>query len=141
MTRRMHDLNNQHHDRFLRCFAEHEPSVRTFVRSLLPIRADTSEVMREVVVVLWQKSGEFDAVRDFRKWAFGIARFEVLAFLRDRACDRHVYDEELFNKIADDAAESGQRHEAQREALEGCLQKSAASQPNLCSPLARKARG
>jgi len=81
----MSDLNDQHHDQFLRLFAEHEPALRTFVRSLLPSLADASEVMQEVAVVLWQKFAEFDATRDFRKWAFGVARYEALAHLRDQS--------------------------------------------------------
>jgi len=119
----MSPLNDQHHDQFLRLFTEHERSVRTFVRSLVPTRMAASEVMQEVAVVLWQKFGEFDATRDFRKWAFGVARFEVLAFLRDRARDRHVFDEELVTRLADEAATAEPRCDAQREALETCLQR------------------
>ena len=127
----MHDLNDQHHDQFLRLFAAHEPSVRTFVRSLLPSLADVSEVMQEVAVVLWQKFAEFDATRDFRKWAFGVARYQALSYLRDRARDRHVFDDELVGRLADEAAAAGPRHEAQREALETCLQKLPAQQREL----------
>ena len=119
----MSDLAAQHHDQFLRLFAAHEPALRTFVRSLLPSLADVSEVMQEVAVVLWQKFAEFDATRDFRKWAFGVARYEALAYLRDKGRDRHVFNEELVGKFADEAAEAEPRHEAQREALEACLQK------------------
>ncbi len=119
----MNDLNDQHHDQFLRLFAAHEPALRTFVRSLLPSLADVSEVMQEVAVVLWQKFAEFDATRDFRKWAFGVARYQALAYLRDRARDRHVFDDELVGRLADEAVAAGPRHEAQREALETCLQK------------------
>ncbi len=111
------------HDQFLRLFVEHEPALRTFVRSLLPARGDASEVMQEVAVVLWQKFAEFDPSRDFRKWAFGVARFEALAYRRDRARDRHLFDDELAGKLADEAAAAEQRHEAQREALETCLKK------------------
>jgi RNA polymerase sigma-70 factor (ECF subfamily) len=119
----MPDLNAPHHDQFLRLFAAHEPALRTFVRTLLPSIADVSEVMQEVAVVLWQKFAEFDATRDFRKWAFGVARYEALAYLRDKVRDRHVFNDELVGRLADDAAAAGQRHEAQREALEACLQK------------------
>ena len=118
----MPDLNT-YHDRFLRLFAEHEPALRTFVRSLLPARGDTADVMQEVAVVLWRKFAEFDATRDFRKWAFGVARYEALAFLRDRARDRHVFDDALVGRLADEAETAAPRHEAQREALETCLQK------------------
>ena len=127
----MHDLNDQHHDQFLRLFAAHEPALRTFVRSLLPSLADVSEVMQEVAVVLWQKFAEFDATRDFRKWAFGVARYQALAYLRDRARDRHVFDDELVGRLADEAVAAGPRHEAQREALETCLQKLPAHQREL----------
>lgn len=135
----MSDLNDQHHDQFLRLFAEHEPALRTFVRSLLPSRGDASEVMQAVAVVLWQKFAEFDATRDFRKWAFGVARFEVLADLRDKVRDRHVFDGELVNKLADEAVVAEPRHEAQREALETCLQKLPEPQRSLV--LAAYARG
>jgi RNA polymerase sigma-70 factor (ECF subfamily) len=119
----MPDLNDQHHDQFLRLFAEHEPALRTFVRSLMPSRGDASEVMQEVAVVLWQKFAEFDTTRDFRKWAFGVARFEALTVLRDKVRDRHLFDDELVNKLADEAAVAEQRHGTQREALDHCLQK------------------
>jgi RNA polymerase sigma-70 factor, ECF subfamily len=131
VTRAMTDLNDQQHDQFLRFFAEHEPALRTFVRSLLPSMADVSEVMQEVAVVLWQKFTEFDAARDFRKWAFGVAHFAVLAYLRDKARDRHVFSDELVGKIADEAAAAMPRHEAQREALETCLQKLPETQRTL----------
>lgn len=127
----MSDLEQQHHDKFLSLFAEHEPALRAFVRALLPSLSDASDVTQEVAVVLWQKFSEFDATRDFRKWAFGVARYEVLAFLRDRGRDRHVFSGDLVNQLADEAEESGPRHDAQREALETCLQKLPESQRSL----------
>lgn len=123
--------DDTHHHQYLRLFAEHEPALRTFVRALLPSRADASEVMQEVAVVLWQKFGEFDGTREFRRWAFGVARFEVLAFLRDRARDRHVFDEKLLMHLADEAAAAEGRHDAQREALDACLQKLTSQQRDL----------
>jgi hypothetical protein len=60
------NLNDQHHHQFLRLFAEHEPALRTYIRSLLPSRGDASEVLQEVAVVLWRKFAEFDASRATR---------------------------------------------------------------------------
>jgi RNA polymerase sigma-70 factor (ECF subfamily) len=119
----MSNFNDQHHDQFLRLYATHEPALRTFVRSLLPSLADVPEVMQEVCVVLWQKFAEFDATREFRKWAFGVARYEALAYLRDKVRDRHVFNDELVGRLADEATAAEPRHEAHREALETCLQK------------------
>jgi len=119
----MADLQDQHHEQFLRLLAEHEPALRTFVRALLPARGDVPEVMQNVVVVLWRKFGEFDATRDFRKWACGVARYEALAYRRDRARDRHVFNDELLGRLAEEAAAAAPRHETQRAALETCLEK------------------
>lgn len=139
MPPRMPQFNSQHHDQFLRLLAEHESALRTFVRSLLPSRNDASEVMQDVAVVLWKKFGEFDATRDFRKWAFGVARYEALTFLRNRGRDRHVFDDELVQKLADDTAAAEERHEAQRAALDGCLQRLPETQRELV--LAAYAKG
>jgi RNA polymerase sigma-70 factor, ECF subfamily len=127
----MHDLGSHHHEQFLRLFGASEAALRTFVRSLLPSRTDAADTMQEVAVVLWQKFPEFDPTRDFRKWAFGVARMEALRFRRDKARDRHVFNDELANGLADEAAAADSRHAAQREALESCLQKLPAPQRTL----------
>src|SRR5690349_10129416 len=96
----MPNLDDHHHDQFLRLFSEHEPALRAFARLLLPSRDEVPAVMQEVAVTLWQKFGEFDPTRDFRKWAFGVVRFKVLAHLRDASRDRLVFDDELVNRLA-----------------------------------------
>ncbi len=84
-----------------------------------------------MAVVLWQKFDQFDGTRDFRKWAMGVARIEVLTFRRDRARDRHVFDDALVEMLADEAAAATERHDEQREALETCLQKLTTQQRSL----------
>lgn len=113
---------------FLRVYTEHQLALHAYVRSILPNREEASEVMQEVAVVLWQK---FESARDFRPWAFGVARLEALRFLRDRQRDRLVFDEALVNQLAEEAQEAEGRHERQREALEGCLQKLPSGQRQL----------
>jgi RNA polymerase sigma-70 factor (ECF subfamily) len=127
----MTDLDSTRHDQFLRLFTTHEPAVRSFVRSLLPTREDAHEVMQEVALVLWRKFDDFATGEDFRKWAFGVARYEVLAYARDKARDRHVFGPEVIELLARDAEQSASRLEAQRESLEVCLEKLPAHQRSL----------
>jgi RNA polymerase sigma-70 factor, ECF subfamily len=119
----MPPTEEQCHDDFLRLFTVSEPALRAFVRSLVPRREDVPEVMQEVAVVLWRKFGDLAAPEDFRKWAFSVARLEALAWTRDKARDRLVFDTDLLATLADAAECSSQRLEAQREALEHCLGK------------------
>lgn len=114
---------NEKHDRFLRLYVEQEESLSGFVRALVPTRDDAREVMQEVAVVLWRKFEALPVQEDFRRWAFGVARFEALAFLRDRARDRHVFGDEMLELLAQEAGERADVFEAERRALEECLDK------------------
>jgi len=127
----MSPAENEVHNRFLRLFTAHEPAVRAFVRRLVPMRADADDVMQDVSVVLWEKFGSFREGADFRAWAFGVARFEVLSWLRDRGRDRLVLDGEVALKLADESAELETRLTRQREALEACIEKVPAEQREL----------
>ena len=119
---------NDRHDRFLRLYVEHEEALRGFVRSLVPTLEDAREVMQQTAAVLWRK---FDDSADFRPWAFGVAKFEALAFLRDRARDRHVFGDEVLALLEAEAMEAARSSEQEERALEQCLQKLPAAQREL----------
>ena len=113
----------ERHDLFLRLYVQHEEALRGFVRSLVPTREDAREVMQEVAAVLWRKFEEISSPDDFRRWAFGVARFEALDFLRSLRRDRHVFGEEAMKLLAQEAEESAATFEAERRALTECLAK------------------
>lgn len=119
------------HDRFLRLFTANEAAVRAYVRSLVPTRDDAREIMQEAAIVLWRKFGDYATEEDFRKWAFGVAKFCVLAWRRDKARDRLVLGEEAMELVAAHAAEHEDRLAVQREALEDCVARLPAAQRDL----------
>jgi RNA polymerase sigma-70 factor (ECF subfamily) len=101
----MSEPSFQHHADFLRLYVEHEPSLRGFVRSLVPTLEDANDVMQEAAMALWKRFGSLEAPENFRRWAFGVARLEALEFLRKKSRDRHVFGEDLLAQLADDAEE------------------------------------
>lgn len=119
---------HERHVQFLRHYAESEVALHTFVRSLVPTRQMASEVMQDVILVLWEK---FDAAADFQGWAFGVAKNVALRHLRRQSRDRHVFDDDLVNQLADDAVALVPVHDGHREALERCLDKLPAAQREL----------
>ncbi len=119
---------HERHAQFLRHYAESEVALHTFVRSLVPTRQMASEVMQDVIIVLWEK---FDAAADFQGWAFGVAKNVALRHLRRQSRDRHVFDDDLVNQLADDAIALVPVHDGHREALERCLDKLPAAQREL----------
>lgn len=111
------------HEQFLTLFTANEPAIRAYVRRLVPTTHDAADVMQGVALVLWRKFRELDQPDDFRKWSFGVARYETLAWLRDKARDRLVLAEDILHSVANESSQEEERLSAQREALEGCLEK------------------
>lgn len=117
----MNDITHQRHEQFLTQFTVHEPAIRAYVRRLVPTRADAADVMQDIALVLWRKFEQLETLDEFRPWAFGVARYEVLAWTRDKARNRHVLAQDVLQMVADEAAQQESRLEAQRDALEKCL--------------------
>jgi RNA polymerase sigma-70 factor (ECF subfamily) len=59
----------------------------------------------------------------FLPWAFTIARFQVLANIRDKKRDRCLLDEELVNALASVVEEETSRLDEHRTALRACMKK------------------
>lgn len=119
----VNEADRQQHERFLRLFLKLEPSLRVFLRSLLFTHEEVRDVMQETAAVLWRK---FDPDMDdtaFCRWAFGVARMEALTFRRDRARDRHVFGEDVFELLAQTVSQQSESLDAERRALDRCLQK------------------
>jgi RNA polymerase sigma-70 factor, ECF subfamily len=119
----MDQENPEFHEQFLRLFTANEAAIRAYVRRFVPTRYDAADVMQGVSLVLWKKFAELHDFESFRKWAFGVARYETLAWLRDKARDRLVLAEDVLHTVAHDSEQDEDRLLAQREALEGCLEK------------------
>ncbi len=119
------------HEQFLMLFTANESAIRAYVRRLVPARADAMDVMQSIALVLWRK---FDVLRDsteFRPWAFTVAKYEALAWLRDKARSRIVLADDVLEMISDKSALQEERLSAQRDALAECLEKMPARQREL----------
>ena len=115
--------NDPERDRFLELFAEHEGALHAFLRALLPSREEATEAFQETAITLWRKFNEFDPSRDFKAWAFGIARNKALAAIRYRQRERLVFSDELIGLLADDAMAIDSTVLTQEQALDDCLRK------------------
>ncbi len=93
-----------------------------YVYSLLGDRSRAADVVQETNLVLWRKIDEFDPSRPFLPWAFAIARFQVMAHLRDRQRDRVLLDETLAEKLSTAVQQQMQTLDAAGQALRPCLQ-------------------
>lgn len=107
---------------FVRQLTEHQTRLYGYVFSLVGDHSRASDVLQETNLVLWRKLPEFDASKPFLPWAFSVARFQVMAHLRDRSRDRLLLDEGLADKICAEAETQSEDLDGTRYALRGCLQ-------------------
>lgn len=120
------NLEEEKHRRFLGLFTAHESAIHAYVARLVPRREDALDVMQEVAMVLWKKFGQLKADEDFRRWAFGVARFQVLAWRRDIARERErlVLSSETVELMAKETEEAADQLDMEREAiLQHCMGK------------------
>ena len=111
------------YEAFTRLLLKHEPSIRSYVRSMLPTCDGVDDVLQEVAIVAWRKFGQLEDGEDFRLWVCVIARFEVLKWRRKHARDRLVFREETLKLLADCELERLEARERERRVLDGCLDK------------------
>lgn len=108
---------------FVRQLTENQNRLYGYVYSLLGDHSRAADVVQETNIVLWRKIAEFEIDKPFLPWAFAVARFQVLAHLRDTKRDRLLLDEELAETISKQLESPATQIESLRETLRPCLQR------------------
>ncbi len=95
-----------------------------YILTLVPYRDAARDILQETNLVLWRRRKDFVPGTNFPAWASKVAFFQVLAYRRDRARDRHTFfSEELMVQLAGEAREDLPSFDARRGALRECLAK------------------
>ena len=104
--------------------ARHQSQLFGYIHSLVRDLDDADDLFQQTSLVLWDKFDQFDASRSFVGWACGVARYEVLNFLRARSRNRLYFSDELNLALieAQETLEQDQLEE-RRDALAGCMKK------------------
>ncbi len=108
-------------ENFVRHLTEHQNRIYGYVFSLVGDHSRAADVVQETNLVLWRKIGEFKPGKQFLPWAFAIARFQVLAHLRDHKRDRLLLDTNLTETLSTEAESHAEQIDIVREALRPCL--------------------
>jgi RNA polymerase sigma-70 factor (ECF subfamily) len=103
---------------------QHQTQLFGYIYSLVRNLDDADDLFQQTSLVLWDKFEEFDSSKSFVCWACGVARYEVLNFLRARTRHRLYFSDELSLALIE-AQESleAERVEERRSALAVCMKK------------------
>ena len=114
-------MNEPPGDIFIQQLTEHQPALQGYVLASLRDPHESKDVLQRTNMVLWRKAHAWDPTTKFLPWAFAVARFEVLAFIRDRQRDRHVFDPDVV-ELMSETSEVVLEHQTERhDALQMCL--------------------
>ena len=113
-----------HRAEFADLLARHQGQLLGYIYSLVRDLDDADDLFQQTSLVLWDKFDQFDPSRSFVGWACGVARYEVLNFLRSRRRDRLYFSDELSLALIEAQEELDQeRLEERRTALACCMKK------------------
>jgi RNA polymerase sigma-70 factor, ECF subfamily len=108
---------------FVRALTECQAALHGYCQAALGHSEEAKDAWQRTNVVLWRKAHEWDRTTKFLRWALGVARFEVLAVIRDRQRERLVFDGDVAELMADAAAAEAEAHGPRYEALAHCVDK------------------
>jgi RNA polymerase sigma-70 factor (ECF subfamily) len=119
------------HAEFAQWFVPNQRHLFGFILSVVPNLNEAEEIFQETCLVLWKKAGEFDAQREFRPWACGVAMNVIRNRRAKHVRDRHVFNESLVAQIAE--VQETQRHwlDDRMASLAQCLERLSQSQRKL----------
>jgi len=108
-------------EHFVRELTRIQNNVFAYILSLVADPDTARDILQDTNVVLWRKAGEFTKGTSFMSWALAVARLEVLAFRRDHQRDRHVFDTQRLQQLADEYAVTPEDADDRQRAFENCF--------------------
>ncbi|BCX46180.1 RNA polymerase sigma-70 factor [Haloferula helveola] len=108
---------------FVPLFTSSERRLRSFVFGMVPSQQDVDEIMQEVSIVLWKKFDQYEPGTEFIRWAYVVARYEVLLYRRKKARDRLCFSEKMLELLGEEYEDDEDVLERERTALDRCLKK------------------
>jgi RNA polymerase sigma-70 factor (ECF subfamily) len=104
-------------------FTQYEAVIQAYVFTLLPHWSDAEDIVQRTRIILWQKFSQFQPGSSFKAWALQVARFEVGNFRRTQRSDRHYFDDQLVDQLADAHTSLVEELDRRRAVLSQCMRK------------------
>ena len=108
---------------FAQLLTKYQRRLYAFIMSLIPDPNQANDILQETNLALCKSAAKYDPDRNFLAWAFKVARFQVMAFIKKQKRSRIIFDDDLLHQLADDAEEESAHFDDMRKALNNCLLK------------------
>jgi RNA polymerase sigma-70 factor (ECF subfamily) len=116
-------MDQEKNEQFVRLLSRYQQRIFLFIFSLLPHRTNAEEVLQETCLTLWQKFDSFELGSNFKAWAFQIAYYKTLEFVKRQDRDHLCFGEKFVQSVAALEETSHDTRRMQQMALTTCLEK------------------
>lgn len=107
--------------RLLWLFSRHDRALRAYARVILPTLDDVDDVLQEASLVIWEKQDQLRNEDEFLPWAKVIVRNISFRHRRRLVRDRHVFDDELVERLLEEEDKEEVDSSGEYRALIHCL--------------------
>ncbi len=122
---------NRDTEEFIELLTGAQSSVFAYVVSLCHDHARAKDILQETNVTLWRKAEDFEEGTNFTAWACRTAYFHVLNHRRKYSREQLVFDEDVFDYLAERQEQRSEATDARLAALKACLAELPADQREL----------
>ncbi|MEJ6580878.1 MAG: sigma-70 family RNA polymerase sigma factor [Akkermansiaceae bacterium] len=110
-------------EEFAQLITLHQQRLHAHIFSLIGDSNAAWDVLQETNLILWAKRDEFQIGTNFRAWSHSFARFQVMAFLRDKSRERlSLLTPEILEKMEAEIPSEFEHYDKRLNALSACLQ-------------------
>lgn len=128
----MHDSHFQHAvpaddshfdaEVFVSELTRYQGHLRSFIYASIGDYSHASDILQQTNLALWRKASHYDPERPFLSWAYGVARFEILKFLRHHSRDPLLFEPELIEAMGKVAEQHSEDFESRHQAMLRCIE-------------------
>jgi RNA polymerase sigma-70 factor, ECF subfamily len=110
-------------DRFVSLYAGCQRQLYVYVRSQVQSASDCDDVIQNLGLALWEKFDTYRPEESFLRWAFGVARLEVLKHRQKQTHWPLGLREELLDLVDKETLEISETADILSDALRKCVDK------------------
>lgn len=109
-------------EEFIELLTGAQSAVFGYILSLCHDHARAQDVLQETNVTIWRKAEDYEPGTNFTAWACRIAYFHVLNQRRKLSREQLVFDEEVFDYLAERQEQRSEGADARLRALRHCVE-------------------
>jgi len=110
-------------EEFIELLTGAQPAVFGYIMSVCHNHAEAQDILQETNVTIWRKAADFEPGSHFTSWACRIAYFHILNHRRKLHREQLVFDEEVFDYLAERQEQRADSSPQRLAALQHCLGK------------------